>query len=313
MTITLDDPPTDQTTASQRLQAEMAAARLSFKWLGVRKTLTADQKSQAADSFNAESKYLSASKKLLDTSHPLFKAVTAVKSKATSYWKSCSLPFPEPGLRLIKRSLIDDFDRQIATFQEELRDSVEHLDLHFLELRDAARERLGDLYDIADYPASLSDEFSITHEYPSVEPPSYLSQLSPDLYAAECRRMQARFDEAVELAEQTFTDELAKLVEHLTDRLAGNDDGKPKRFRDSVVGNLTEFFGRFRELNVGSSEQLDALVQQAQTAVQGVSADQLRDSEQLRRRVAGSMAAVQAGLDQMLVAKPRRNIQRRGR
>ena len=311
MTITLDDPPTDQTTASQRLQAAMAAARLSFKWFGVRKTLTADQKLQAADSFDAEGKFLSASKKILDTSHPAFKAVTAIKSKATSYWKSCSLPFPESGIRLIKREMIDDFDRQIANYQDELEDCVNHLDLHFLELRDAARERLGDLFDISDYPDTLRGEFGISHEYPSVEPPSYLRDLSPELYEAECRRMQARFDEAVDLAEQVFLDELAKLVEHLTDRLAGNDDGKPKRFRDSIVGS--EFFDRFRKLNIGSSDQLDSLVHQAQAAVQGVSADQLRDSEQLRRRVAGSMAAVQAGLDQMLVAKPRRNIQRRGR
>ena len=48
------------------------------------------------------------------------------------------------------------------------------------------------------------------------------------------------------LAEETFTAELAKLVSHLTERLSGQDDGKPKVFRDSMIENLTEFFGRFR-------------------------------------------------------------------
>ena len=32
--------------------------------------------------------------------------------------------------------------------------------------------------------------------------------------------MQARFDEAVQLAEQAFIDELSKLIEHLTERLS---------------------------------------------------------------------------------------------
>ena len=41
---------------------------------------------------------------------------------------------------------------------------------------------------------------------------------------------------------------------------AGSDDGKPKIFRDSAVTNLTEFFARFRDLNIGSSTELDRLV-----------------------------------------------------
>jgi len=32
-----------------------------------------------------------------------------------------------------------------------------------------------------------------------------LRQINPELYEAECRRMQARFEEAVELAEQAKT------------------------------------------------------------------------------------------------------------
>ena len=43
----------------------MAAVRLSFIWFGVRKTLSPEQKAQAADAFGAEGNYLSAGKKLL--------------------------------------------------------------------------------------------------------------------------------------------------------------------------------------------------------------------------------------------------------
>jgi len=73
----------------------------------------------------------------------------------------------------------------------------------------------------------------------------------------ESQRVQDRFGEAVRLAEQAFTTELAKLVSHLSERLSGQADGKVKIFRDSAVENLTEFFQRFRQLNVRSNEQLD--------------------------------------------------------
>jgi len=307
------DSPTDNTDASYRLRSTMAAARVSFNWLGVRKSLTSAQKNQAADSFGAEGKFLSAGKKLLDTSHSAYKAVTAIRGRTVSYWKGVSLPFPESGIRLIRQDCINEFDNQLARFREELEEAVHELDQHFDELRSLARQRLGDLYDASYYPDSLIGMFAIEHDYPSVEPPNYLRQLNPELYEQECRRVQSRFDEAVQLAEQAFLEELAKLIEHITDRLSGDVDGKPKVFRDTAVSNLTEFFDRFRNLNVRSNEQLDELVGRAQQIMSGVEPQALRDNEAFRQQVATHLASVQSSLDGLLVDRPRRNIQRRPR
>ena len=304
---------TSPSTASQRLRDTMAAARLSFTWLGVRKSLTVEQKNQAADSFGAEGKFLSAGKKLLDTSHPAFKAVTAIKGRCLSYWRAVSLPYPEPGIRLIRQQGINEFDNQMAAYREELREAVDELDRRYTDLRAAARRRLGDLFDASDYPVSLIGLFGIEHEYPSVEPPSYLRQLNSELYEQECQRMQARFDEAVQLAEAAFTEELAKLVEHLSERLNGESDGKAKVFRDTAVTNLTEFFERFRSLNVRSNEQLDDLVQRAQNVLHGVEPQQLRDNSSLRQRLVTQLASVQSSLDGLMVDRPRRNILRKPR
>lgn len=314
MTSVLEEPRSQaSTSASDRLRSTMAAARLSFNWLGVRKSLNSSQKNQAANSFGAEGKYLSAGKKLLDTSHPAFKAVTSIRGQTVAYWKGISLPFPEPGIRLIRQGSIDEFNDRIAVFGDELDESVLDLDRHYDELRYAARERLGDLFDASDYPTTLVGMFAIEHDFPSVEPPPYLRQLSPELYQQECQRVQTRFDEAVQLAEQAFIEELARLVDHLSERLSGSADGKPKVFRDSAVTNMAEFFERFRSLNVRSNEQLDELVGNAQRVVSGVEPQELRDSSSLRQNVATQMAVVQASLDQLLVDRPRRNIQRRAR
>ena len=117
----------------------------------------------------------------------------------------------------------------------------------------------------------------------------------------------------MQLAEQAFFDELAKLVTHLTDRLSGTEDGKPKVFRDSAVENLHEFFERFRHLNVGSSQELDDLVEQAQRIVRRVAPQQLRDNERLRQTVATQLSAVQSLIDGLMVDRPRRNILRRAK
>ncbi len=297
-----------QVEPSHRLRATMCASRVSFIWLGTRKTLSTTQKAQAAESFGAEGDFLSAGKKLLDTKHPRFKAVTSVRNRARSYWTSLSLPFPEPGIRLLRQDSLETFQQQMMQFKDELTEAVGQLDEQYAELRTAAAQRLGSLYNAADYPLSLVDAFDVSWDFPSVEPPSYLQQLNPELYAQECERVQARFNEAVQLAEQAFTEELSSLVTHLTERLAGHDDGRPKIFRDTVVENLHDFFERFRSLNVRSNEQLDSLVSQCQQVVEGVAPQTLRDSSERRQDVATQLSAVQSTLDGLLVDRPRRRI-----
>ena len=299
------------TSPSQRLRTTMAAARVSLSWFGVRKTLTAEQKAQAADTFGAEGAFLSAGKKLLDTRHPAYKAVTEVRGQAVKYWKSLSLPYPEPGLRLIRQDAIEEFDSQMTEFCNKLNQAVTALNRRYEALKAAAQQRLGSLFNPADYPVTLEGLFKIEWDFPSVEPPNYLRDLHPDLYEQECERVAARFDEAVRLAEQAFIEELHDLVSHLTERLTGQTDGRPKVFRDSIVGNLTEFFQRFQQLNVRSNDDLDRLVEQCQGIVRGVEPQLLRDNQGLRQQVATELTQVENVLDSLLVDRPRRNILRR--
>jgi hypothetical protein len=291
----------------------MAAVRLAFTWLGVRRTLTRDQKAAAADAFGAEGDYLSAAKKLLDTSHAAFRAVTSVKHQAVAYWRSVSLPYPEPGIRLIRQSDVEAFNGRLSRLQSDLAEAVESLQHRYSDLKSTARQRLGRLFSSADYPDDLRSWFAVSWEFPSVEPPDYLRRLNPALYEEEARRVATRFDEAVQMAEQAFLEELSSLVTHLSERLAGTDDGKPKVFRDSAVDNLTEFFQRFRRLNVRSNEELDELVSQVQRTIRGVRPQQLRDDASIRGRVAQQLSNVQSLVDGLLVDRPRRRLLRRSK
>jgi hypothetical protein len=311
MTTILESPTTRNSTYSrsgQRLQQRMAAARLSFTWLGVRKTLTPEQKAQAAETFGAQDSFLSAGKKLLDTSHPAFREVTAVRGQIQAYFRNVSLPYPEPGVRLIRQDQLTAFGDQLCVYRNQLTVAVTELDDRYGEMQAAARRRLGTLYNAADYPDSLLGLFSVDWDFPSVEPPDYLRQISPELYEQEQARVVARFEEAVQLAEEAFTGELAKLVSHLAERISGAGDGKPKIFRDTAVTNLHEFFERFRTLSVRSDADLERLVDQAQQLLEGVEPRALRHSSSARQQLATQLSAVQSSLDGLLVDRPRRNL-----
>ena len=98
------------------------------------------------------------------------------------------------------------------------------------------------------------------------------------------------------------------MVEHLCERLAGGAEGERKIFRDSVLENLTDFFDKFKKLNVRSNPDLDQLVQRAQDLVRDVTPQGLRDNGRLRQQIATQFSQVKSVIDGMMVDRPRRRI-----
>ena len=299
-------------SAANRLRTTMAAVRLAFTWLGVRKTLAPEQRTTAARAFHADRELLSASKLILDTKNPAYRAVAAVRSEASSYWRTVTLPFPEAGIRLLPQSSLSAFASTMQTYRERLQEAARELAAQYDQIKSEAQRRLGTLFNASDYPSTLDGLFDLEVSYPTIEPPSYLVTLNPGVYEAEQARVRERFESAVELAEQAFATELQRLTAHLAERLTGLHDGQPKVFRDSAVENLRDFFERFRQLNIRSSPELDALVEQAQQTIAGVEPQALRDSNRLRQMVARDFEQIQARVGDLLVDRPRRNILRRG-
>lgn len=105
----------------------------------------------------------------------------------------------------------------------------------------------------------------------------------------------------MQLAEAAFIEEMSRLVCHLTERISGSGDGQPRVFRDMAIENIREFFQRFRELNVHSSEQLDQLVELSQRILSGVEPQSLRDNDTVRQHVATQLSVVQSTLDGLMV------------
>jgi hypothetical protein len=173
--------PTTQTSpnAAQRLRTTMAAVKLSFTWLGVRKTLAPDQRTTAARAFHADRELLSASKLILDTKNPAYRAVAAVRSEASGYWRTVTLPFPEAGVRLLPQNSLGMFANTMLTYRERLQEAARELSSQYDQIKSEAQRRLGTLYNQADYPTTLDGLFDLEVSYPTIEPPQYLVALNP--------------------------------------------------------------------------------------------------------------------------------------
>lgn len=296
------------TAFTEKLKAETVGCRLKTSKFGARKALTKTQTKQAAAAFSAQGEFLSASKKLLDTANPAYREVTAVIAQAKAYWKAMTFPYPEKGIRLLKRDRVDKFADDMQALVATLELKVESLVDQYEQIREAAREKLGELFNEADYPAEIDTEFDLGWEFPNLAAPEFLKTMNPTLYEAEKAKLEAQFNEAVKLTELALADELNTLVSGLLDKLTPGDDGKPKTFKDATVKNLNEFFDRFGEMDLGSSDELRELVDQAQQAVNGVDPNSIRKDQALRDSLSGKLKAVGEQLEKSLVAKPKRAI-----
>ncbi len=307
-TLTVADVPLTAESPAQRLRRIAAAVRVRLRWWGVHRALTAQQKEEMGAVAAADARLLTAGKKLIDSRHEAVRRLTSVKTRLGNYWRGLSLPYTEPGIRLIRQADVESFVHAMEGFREELTEAEAGLADAYDEIKDDARRRLGRLFDPGDYPQEVRGLFGVDWDFPSVEPPSYLMRIAPEVYEQERARVAARFDEAVRLAEQAFAAEFTRLLAHLTERLVDGEGAQRKVFRDSAVANLGEFFSRFSQLNVRSSPELDALVEQAQRLVRGVPPQDLRDDDGLRRTIASEMAGVQVQVERMIVDAPRRRI-----
>jgi hypothetical protein len=293
---------------AEELRKNTVAVRVQFSRLNNSKTLKAEEKAKAAAPFHANKKRLSASKKLFDVKHPAIANAKAILGQVKDYWSCHTLPYTEDSVRLLHRGKLAQFDADMKEFADKVNVAGAFMDECRAEILQQAKDELADLFDPGDYPQVLSAEIGFEWDFPSIEPPEYLCTLAPQVYKQEQDKIQARLNEAVAMAETAFLTEFEKLVEHLHERLTPSSDGSKKIFRDSAVTNMVEFFDKFKAMNLGSNDDLEKLINEAQELMYGVTPGELRTIDTLKADIGTGMAKIKDKLSELVTTAPRRNI-----
>lgn len=210
----------DRSQLIDELRKDTMAVSLKLRRFGKRRSMSTEQVRTSAAAFGADPEYVGGSKRLLNDKHIRYKAVSAALSQARATWKALTVPYPEAGKRLMRRSKLAEFEAAMGEHVDALGNAVAALDeIYHQELIPEAHERLNELFEESNYPQSLAGTFAVDWEYPAIEPPDYLKEMAPEIYEAEQRRIQARFDEAIALTEQAFEAELASLVQSIQEQV----------------------------------------------------------------------------------------------
>lgn len=294
--------------AAGQLRRTCLATTLTINKWKVSKPFNNSQKEQAAEPFAARAVRLAASKKIVNLKHPRYQAVTKLCNKIRQYWQSVTLPYVESDKRLLKRETEHAFDAMIVTYRMELLEAAEGLQEVRQEIIREARETLGDLFDMADYPSDLAACYSLVVDKPMIEPPSYLQEVNPQEYERQLEQFQLAMQQSVILAEQALATEMAKMVHGLAEHLGTDEQGRPRRFRSSSIHQLREFFERFKELKIRDGVELDGIVQQAQELLNGHTPNDIRTLGEVRAEVQAGMQRITEQLVPLIAPKARRRL-----
>jgi hypothetical protein len=304
-------------TYAERLRRNTVGMKYQETALGVTRKLSKAQIERIARLFGADASYLSGSKKLLNTRHPIYSAVTTTLSQAKSIWKDNTYPFPQSigerrftskGMRILPIRKLAWIEEQLAAKKAELLVNVETLARHWGEICEQSEAALNDLHMRVEYPSTIDGLFGIDWELCSVEPPRWMAEMHPDLYAREEARIKGRFDTAIDMHEQAMASELSALVVAMIEKMKPDENGEVKMFRTPNMTTMEKFFQGFRDMNIGSNRELEAAVTRAEEALSGVTPKALNSDSTVRDAVREAMETVAGNLDAMIVERPQRRI-----
>ena len=248
---------------------------------------------------DADKDLLRVSKHLVDAAE--LKAIGRFDGEIRRYLYNICLPF-EIGIHLLPIVALQSVEERLRQFALDREQLVKAFLAAYPSLCLDAAKRLRALYNPADYPpvADVAREFGFSWQYISFGVPDQLKGISQEVWEQEREKAARRMAEASSEIQQVLRETMAKLVQHMAHRLKTGGDGKPLRFKESTVSNLIEFLANFEFRNVTDDTELQKLVAQARGLLQGVNADDLRTTAELRTKVQQGMADIAVQLDTML-------------
>lgn len=235
-------------------------------------------------------------------------SVRSVLSKARTHLQKAALPFPIHGLTLVPKETLSRIDETLCEMKSEFEGEVEKFTENYENEREKARESLGHLFNEADYPINVRQKFRFEWRFITLDVPGKSGILSPELYEREKEKFQTLMEETRELATLALREEFAGIVRHMVERLSGEEDGKPKKFKNSMMEKMGEFLDSFGDRNLFNDDKLAELVAQARDVVNGLSTDELRQDANLRKYIADEMNHLRISVDGALEDLPRRKI-----
>ena len=244
---------------------------------------------------------------------PEYDAIKSMMGEARRWVQTKCLPasFIKGGFHILPLDLMEQVVDRLGEFQEQLKPLVDNFCRMYETRKAEAVGRLRELYDDSQYPPvhKIRESFGMTWKFMSVGVPGQLAEFNERYFAEAKQQAERDWQQATEEIRTLLRESMRGLVEHMIDQLTPTPDGKRKRFYESTISKFKEFMQDFPFRNLANDSELHEAVEQAQSLLNGATADALRKGPSwYRAQVKQGMDQLRQRLDSMLEDVPERAI-----
>ena len=247
------------------------------------------------------------SKKLLNS--PELKAIQKADNALRNYidmqptvWKYGK------SMRVVGFEGVDHIDEVCENYQTITRPGLvtKFVDV-YLERIAEAQKQLGDKFNAQDYPtlAQVKEEFAFTYQLVSFSTPEGLKASHPKLYAKEKEKATKMYSLAVEDWKNGRRAILQEMVNHLLSILTP-EEGKKKKLHATAVTKLQTFLDTFDLGSVPDDDGVKGDVAKLKMLMQGVDADKIKESDNLKAELVAGFTAANANLSTLVTSTGRK-------
>lgn len=217
-------------------------------------------------------------------SKQLFESINQLISQARKYHYSVTLPWTDGGDRLLPTSLFAEHTKTIRAFRSEFQAAVKTAFAAYPAEVNAARARLGSMYDPADYPAvhELHEKFDMAVTYIQVpEAKDFRVDVAQDV--AEDIRTEITAN--IGLRQNAALQECYRRVQDIASKLYERLSSPDAIFKDSLLTNAADLAVLLPSFNLTNDAVLTELHNDVQTLLQ-FSPNELRHNLATRTQAA---------------------------
>lgn len=193
-----------------------------------------------------------------------------------------SLPWDDTGYRLLPVANYDHYTSLMGTMRDKLVRERSQFLQDYDDHVDQARIDLGRLFRIDDYPSreQLQGKFQIRWRIiPVPDSEHFMARLATDDTDRVKRDIERHVSEQLHGAVGDLYRRLGEAVEHVSERLRNDENGKPLVFRDSLIENVRNLVDIVPRLNIFGDPVLAGLCDQVKDKIASVDPETLRPNE----------------------------------
>lgn len=277
---------------------------ISISCLGTKRKVKAS--AVVDDEMDIDKGFLHISKDILQS--PILTDIKKFDSITRKWIADRSLPSMfRSGIYLWPIALVLEADSYLQARGLERAQLVDKFMAVYAAVRAEAAQKLGDLYNPADYPPAdeVLNQFSQSYQFIECGVPGRLKDINQAMFEREQQKAEKNWTEALTEAKTILRTQLAELVNHMADRLGVDEEGKPKKFKNTLVSNLDNFLKLFQCKNFADDSELAAVVDECKAIMAGTTAEKIRDDKALRACLSAGFDAIKAKMESLVTTAGR--------